>query len=599
MISERHKVVAEAITELLVQMDEKNSDLGGHGERVGIYALLIAQKMRLANDLEIYLSALLHDIGKVRILDDILNGTGSLNGVEIEEMRKHVGYGVQILEEIIQRERIPELQFLIPGIKHHHENWDGSGYPDGLTGDAIPMVSLIIRAADTLDAMTRDRSYHKGLETMKAFDEIHDSSGTLFHPEVVEAIARLYVEGILDNVIHDRKVAGLARSINRMLDAERKDFSFQEEITATFSLPITVSSSPVSKDKSESYMLPLTFSMEDIMLERDIREDKNGQDVISRMTKEQRALFALMAKLFKNVPVNHWPDEVIITNNVYRTNKRPVRISFDGKRLYILDEVLKTLKGFEGTTDKAVLKHYSHGLIIVFTYILYRLLGFYESESIKAVRARTYFYPDRFRSARLVSERPGFFGIHMAKFLEHLMDKYQSGMMTQSYFNGIKNGGQYHTYILDDLRQKKIIDINGGEANLTNSEKDVLLILPSLLPEITGIEKLIVVEAKSMKDFARKVKNAVMIGAPTYEVGLFPPVTEVLEMASLKRIVNKKAAMFGSYSWSGGALKRIREIVEPLKWSLEDVYEFIGGQSSDKMEKAFDFGANFAKKVKS
>jgi len=93
-------------------------------------------------------------------------------------------------------------------------------------------------------------------------------------------------------------------------------------------------------------------------------------------------------------------------------------------------------------------------------------------------------------------------------------------------------------------------------------------------------------------------QNAVMIGAPTYEVGLFPPVTQVLEMAALKRIVNKKAAMFGSYSWSGGALKRIREIIEPIKWSLDDTYEFIGGYSPEKMEKAFDFGVSFAKKIK-
>ena len=93
-------------------------------------------------------------------------------------------------------------------------------------------------------------------------------------------------------------------------------------------------------------------------------------------------------------------------------------------------------------------------------------------------------------------------------------------------------------------------------------------------------------------------KSGVMIGAPTYEVGLFPPVGEVLTMAAIKRITGKKAAMFGSFGWSGGALKKIRDIVEPLKWDITDTFEFQGGPTDQDLKKGVEFGARFARSVK-
>lgn len=92
-------------------------------------------------------------------------------------------------------------------------------------------------------------------------------------------------------------------------------------------------------------------------------------------------------------------------------------------------------------------------------------------------------------------------------------------------------------------------------------------------------------------------KSAVVIGAPTYEVGLFPPVAQILEMAALKRVINKKAAMFGSFGWSGGALRAIKNIIEPLKWDLADIFEFQGGPTLKDLKKGHEFGVEFAKKV--
>ena len=93
-------------------------------------------------------------------------------------------------------------------------------------------------------------------------------------------------------------------------------------------------------------------------------------------------------------------------------------------------------------------------------------------------------------------------------------------------------------------------------------------------------------------------KRGVVVGAPTYEVGVFPPVGQVLEMAALKRIMNKKAAMFGSYGWSGGALKKIKSIIEPLAWDLTETFEFPGGPTAADLEKAKEFGARFARAAK-
>ncbi|HID86018.1 MAG TPA: FprA family A-type flavoprotein, partial [Anaerolineae bacterium] len=93
-------------------------------------------------------------------------------------------------------------------------------------------------------------------------------------------------------------------------------------------------------------------------------------------------------------------------------------------------------------------------------------------------------------------------------------------------------------------------------------------------------------------------RAGVMVGAPTYEGALFPPVAQVLEMAALKRVLNKKVAMFGSYGWSGGALRRLKQIVEPMKWELVDSLEFAGGPTEEDLKKGEEFGARFAEVIK-
>jgi HD-GYP domain-containing protein (c-di-GMP phosphodiesterase class II) len=131
---------------------------------------------------------LLHDIGKIGISDSILLKPGSLTPEEWVVMRSHPEIGRQILEGI------PFLRDAIPVVRHHHERWDGTGYPLGLAGTAIPLGARIFAVADAFDAMTFDRPYSKAISLEAARDRIRDSAGTHFDPDVVATFLGIPIE---------------------------------------------------------------------------------------------------------------------------------------------------------------------------------------------------------------------------------------------------------------------------------------------------------------------------------------------------------------------------------------------------------------------
>jgi len=137
------------------------------------------------------LAAILHDIGKVGIADHILGKNGGLTVEEMEIIRDHPRAGAEIVGHIKQ------LQPIIPGIKYHHEHYDGSGYPEGLVGEEIPLIARIIAVADTYDAIIHDRSYQKGMSKSEAVAEIVENVGTQFDPRIVEAFAQALDNGDL------------------------------------------------------------------------------------------------------------------------------------------------------------------------------------------------------------------------------------------------------------------------------------------------------------------------------------------------------------------------------------------------------------------
>jgi putative nucleotidyltransferase with HDIG domain len=177
----------EALSKALEMRDHETE---GHSRRVVQYTMSLAQKMGVAEDglVPILRGALLHDVGKIGIPDAILRKPGPLNEVERTIMREHPRIGYEMLREI------HFLSAAAPVILHHHERYDGHGYPAGLAGDDIPLGARIFAVADTYDAMTSDRPYRKGLPHETAVSEILAGSGTQFDPKTVAAFLALPLE---------------------------------------------------------------------------------------------------------------------------------------------------------------------------------------------------------------------------------------------------------------------------------------------------------------------------------------------------------------------------------------------------------------------
>jgi putative nucleotidyltransferase with HDIG domain len=175
------EVLAEAI-------ELRDPYTGGHTKRVKDYSEMIGRSLGFSTEQmeQLRLAAILHDIGKIGISDSILHKQAKLDDNEFEKMNKHSLYGAELLNSIKQLEKV------IPGIRGHHEKFDGSGHPDGLKAEEIPVIAGIISVADTFDAMTTDRPYRKGLSKETAFNELERCAGTQFDPEVVKAFLKAY-----------------------------------------------------------------------------------------------------------------------------------------------------------------------------------------------------------------------------------------------------------------------------------------------------------------------------------------------------------------------------------------------------------------------
>ncbi|MDP4093586.1 MAG: HD domain-containing protein [Bacillota bacterium] len=172
-------------------IEKRDPYTAGHTKRVTDYSLAVGEIIGLKTDeLEkLKLGAVLHDIGKIGIRDDILLKPGKLTDQEFEEIKHHTVYGQEILEHI------KYLGDIIPAVRHHHERYDGKGYPDGLKGDVTDLNARIISVADAYDAMTSDRPYRKGLSCSIALEEIRSNSGKQFDPLVVKAFEAAYDMG--------------------------------------------------------------------------------------------------------------------------------------------------------------------------------------------------------------------------------------------------------------------------------------------------------------------------------------------------------------------------------------------------------------------
>jgi putative nucleotidyltransferase with HDIG domain len=177
----------EAIESLNATVDAKDPYTAGHSARVQGIALAVAEELGVSLDRldAIRFGGLFHDIGKIAIPDAILLKPGRLTADEFERMKDHSAEGARIVGKLSQ------LGPIVPIIRHHHERWDGRGYPDGRAGQDIPLLAAIVGLADAWDAMTTDRPYHRALHQEEAEAELRAHRGTQFAPAVVDAFFRV------------------------------------------------------------------------------------------------------------------------------------------------------------------------------------------------------------------------------------------------------------------------------------------------------------------------------------------------------------------------------------------------------------------------
>lgn len=175
----------------------RDADTGAHLDRVTRYARVIAEGLVLSEGLkedfveDIAALAPSHDVGKLAIPDQILLKQGALEPSELEVMRGHVAAGVAVVEELIRDFRLDgtdRLEMLRNIVRSHHEALDGSGYPDGLRGGAIPLEARIVAVADVFDALTSERPYKRTWSPAAAFGFLNDQKGTRFDGACVEAL---------------------------------------------------------------------------------------------------------------------------------------------------------------------------------------------------------------------------------------------------------------------------------------------------------------------------------------------------------------------------------------------------------------------------
>lgn len=189
--AELHEANMEAILMLAVASEAKDVDTGAHVRRIERYTRLLALELGLDATAATHLghSAILHDVGKIHVPDEILRKPGPLNEAEWVVMREHTVAGEHILS------RAPFFSAARMIARSHHENWDGSGYPDGRAEEAIPLAARIVRVADVFDALTSERSYKRAWSESEAIALVEEARGRLFDPKVVAAFLHLHRTG--------------------------------------------------------------------------------------------------------------------------------------------------------------------------------------------------------------------------------------------------------------------------------------------------------------------------------------------------------------------------------------------------------------------
>jgi HD-GYP domain-containing protein (c-di-GMP phosphodiesterase class II)/pSer/pThr/pTyr-binding forkhead associated (FHA) protein len=217
LLSEIERLLLDTIRAIAATIDAKDGYTHRHSERVAVLSARIAAEIGLSAEQQktVQLAALLHDLGKIAVPDSILNKPSQLTPAEFEEMKKHPVHGARILSNI----QSPAVRAVLPGVQYHHERWDGSGYPDGLRGENIPLLGRLLGVADYFDALTSARAYRPAMTVNEAIGLVVKAAGTHFDPRMVEAMMDLHERGELLPRVSDE----LTTEISPLVGTQRDD----------------------------------------------------------------------------------------------------------------------------------------------------------------------------------------------------------------------------------------------------------------------------------------------------------------------------------------------------------------------------------------
>jgi putative nucleotidyltransferase with HDIG domain len=198
-------------------MEKKDLGTYGHSLRVSGHADRIAESLRLTRQErdDLHAAAMLHDIGKIGISDSILGKPGPLTSDEMAVVRRHTENGVEILRPL------RHYQSILPAILHHHEHYDGNGYPHGLSGESIPLLARIISVADTYDAILSDRPYRSAADEKQALDVLEDQAGKQFDPAAVKGLVASLAGRGRPAISVDHAPAGLPTAGAKLISQNR------------------------------------------------------------------------------------------------------------------------------------------------------------------------------------------------------------------------------------------------------------------------------------------------------------------------------------------------------------------------------------------
>ena len=225
---QRTKMMNNTIETIAGAIDARDEYTGGHSERVGMYAALLAREIAPQYDLteedilRIHYIGLVHDIGKIGVADGVLNKAGKLTNEEYSLMKRHTEIGYELISSMGS-----EIEGVLDGVRSHHERYDGTGYPDGLKGVDIPLVARILCLADSYDAMTSNRVYRKRLSNEEVRNELKCCSGSQFDPKLAGAFIRLLERG----EIRENTVEGMAvDSLGHVMRSSLLETRLQEDL---------------------------------------------------------------------------------------------------------------------------------------------------------------------------------------------------------------------------------------------------------------------------------------------------------------------------------------------------------------------------------